>query len=191
MSKTSRKSGRPKIEPVNKKKYNDKIICDICNGEFSRSARSRHNKSQKHQAMLKINDFVKLNILKDQTHEFEDICMIPFRDRLGNELWMTKKQAALSNGAMQAAGKPPMYILQQDHIKSQRLLKNKDMPKKGQKVFLKQYGGRKSVKARDKAIEAQKKNHIDIDSDDDNIQSDDNPKAIQAKIRQLARSRLK
>lgn len=46
--------GRPKSE--NKAHWNDKIICKICGGKFTRSARTGHDKTKVHQIYAKMND---------------------------------------------------------------------------------------------------------------------------------------
>lgn len=48
------KSGRPKIPEEKKCKPNDKLICDICGGNFTRSGRTGHNNSKKHQIYVKL-----------------------------------------------------------------------------------------------------------------------------------------
>jgi len=45
--------GRPRVE--NKKKWNDRIVCDICGTEVLRSNQSSHKKSEKHLIYVNMN----------------------------------------------------------------------------------------------------------------------------------------
>jgi hypothetical protein len=48
-------------------KYNDRILCPICNKEFSRSNRSSHNKTKQHKLMELMNEKIRKLVLKDIT----------------------------------------------------------------------------------------------------------------------------
>lgn len=57
--------GRPRKKEEEKCKPNDRIVCDICNGEFIRSHRWDHNKTKIHQAYLKMNNKIKKLLLDE------------------------------------------------------------------------------------------------------------------------------
>lgn len=44
-----------KSEPKKKTHWSDRVKCDVCNKEFTRSARSQHKKTQVHQVYAKMN----------------------------------------------------------------------------------------------------------------------------------------
>lgn len=47
------KCGRPRVSE--KKSPSDRIICNICSKEFTRSGRTKHNRTQYHQAFEEMN----------------------------------------------------------------------------------------------------------------------------------------
>lgn len=51
----SKRVGRPKIPKNEHVKYNDKIVCDVCNGTYTRSNKAAHNKTNLHRRFEKIN----------------------------------------------------------------------------------------------------------------------------------------
>jgi hypothetical protein len=58
------KVGRKKIKESKKAKPTDRIKCDICPGEYSRSSSTNHKRTKIHQAFLKINKNLKEIIVK-------------------------------------------------------------------------------------------------------------------------------
>lgn len=67
MSKTN-KVGRPKVSDKDRKKPTDIIKCDICEGKFQRSCKSRHNKTKIHLACKKIIDKQPKTLCHKQKH---------------------------------------------------------------------------------------------------------------------------
>ncbi len=57
------KRGRPKSD--NPAKWNDRVICDVCGKEFTRSARTKHKKTQFHQAFEIMNNKLKKLLIND------------------------------------------------------------------------------------------------------------------------------
>lgn len=51
--------GRPRKKEEDKAKHNDRVICDICGGSFTRSHRSSHNKTKIHLLHKNMNDKLK------------------------------------------------------------------------------------------------------------------------------------
>jgi hypothetical protein len=51
--------GRPIIPKNKQAKPNDRIICKICKGEFTRANRSKHNNTKVHKLMEKMNEDVR------------------------------------------------------------------------------------------------------------------------------------
>lgn len=61
----SKRMGRPRV-PINEQaKYNDKIICNICKGSYSRSNKVAHNKTKLHRAFEKINNDIRTLVNTD------------------------------------------------------------------------------------------------------------------------------
>lgn len=54
-----------KKKPKELAKWNDRVICDICGTEFTRSARSKHKQTQKHQIYLKMHEKIRDLVIKD------------------------------------------------------------------------------------------------------------------------------
>lgn len=57
------KRGRPKKDT--KAHWSDRIKCEICGKEFTRSARTKHTKTEFHQAHLKFDQKIKKLLLKE------------------------------------------------------------------------------------------------------------------------------
>jgi len=47
--------GRPRMADEEKGQPNDRVICDLCGGKFTRSNRSSHKKTEKHKLYEKVN----------------------------------------------------------------------------------------------------------------------------------------
>lgn len=58
--------GRPRMNEIDKAKPYDRIRCDICDVEFVRSNRSKHNSSKYHKLCEKMDEKTRLKII--QTH---------------------------------------------------------------------------------------------------------------------------
>lgn len=50
-----KKTGRPRKNEEDKAKPTDRLICEVCGGEFTRYNRSAHNKTRVHQAYASMN----------------------------------------------------------------------------------------------------------------------------------------
>ncbi|AEY99244.1 zinc finger C2H2-type domain-containing protein [Megavirus courdo7] len=62
----SKRIGRPRKKPEDKAKPNDKLICNICGGGYTRANISKHKKTQKHQIFEQMNDKVRKSIIGKQ-----------------------------------------------------------------------------------------------------------------------------
>ncbi len=58
----TKKIGRPKTEKP--AKWNDRVKCDVCGDEFTRSGRTNHNKTRHHQDFLKMNKKIRTLLLE-------------------------------------------------------------------------------------------------------------------------------
>nr|AVL93337.1 C2H2 zinc finger protein [Moumouvirus australiensis transpoviron] len=67
-----RKKGRPKKNINEKAKPNDKIICNICGGSYTRSNITKHKNTQKHQIFETMNDKIRRVMLKNDTVKIND-----------------------------------------------------------------------------------------------------------------------
>lgn len=59
------KKGRPKKDDVNKAKWNDRVECKVCGKSFIRSGRSKHKKSQFHQAYENMHEKMRNLMIKN------------------------------------------------------------------------------------------------------------------------------
>lgn len=188
MSKTSKKNvGRPRKLQNEKAKPNDKITCDICGSVFSRSARSRHNKTRIHQASLKAINHIKKNLLDDNNKKIsfkKDQCTRCYNDRNGMDVWMTKRQFDYANNLVLEKGESPMYYESEDDLYLNRI-KGRGAAKDDQPSATR--GGSKNVhlkrpRSRRNTLNKNsiKQNKIlnDIDSDNDDIYTNSNKKQL-------------
>lgn len=110
----SKRSGRPRKLENEKAKPNDKVVCDICNATYSRSAQSRHKKSKVHQAYLKANKKISQSVLAEERKmTLMDRAMLPYYDRNGEQIYLTKKQADTYNTYVESKGDKPLFILEE------------------------------------------------------------------------------
>lgn len=100
------KVGRPRKNDQEKAKYNDKITCDVCKGVFSRSARSRHNATKKHQNALGAQKLVVAEV-KDAMNkavEFKDHIHSQYKLPNGETKYMSEREARILDKFSESMG---------------------------------------------------------------------------------------
>ncbi len=93
-------------------KYNDKMTCETCQGKYSRSNKSTHNKTKRHQQALKYETIIK-NTLHQQLPSkggISNLIESPYYDWNGERIYMTKKKYDYYNTVSLAKNGYPLYF---------------------------------------------------------------------------------